>query len=361
MILTINDLEYEKAQILSIIKEDLFKDNTCIAIYGVGFLGQWSVQWLRNKGINITVAFDSDLSNIGNAIHGVTVYKQEDITKICPDFVFITARHAVEPIKVQLDQENIPCCSLEAYCTADSFSKYLYIYNELLSDEVSKKTLIAVLMSKLTGKKKYCEDVYESNQYFSLPKFCGAEKDIYVDAGAYVGDSIERFLWATNGFFSKIYGFEPAARQYNALKNRVARIVNEWALDEEKDIVLINAALSDKTGIINSFIENEQLQSVSLTAAGTTEVQTYSLDEFIDGKRVSFIKADVEGMEMDLLKGAVQTIMTWRPKLAICVYHYPNDLQEIVDYLHDLMPEYEFKLRHHSPQMMETVLYCWVD
>jgi len=356
-----DDLEYEVGQILSITKKHPLDNTSCIAIYGVGFLGQWSIQWLHNKGINVTVAFDSDLSNVGNIVSGVTVYKQEDIVEVCPDFVFITARHAVEPIKFQLDQKDIPCCSLEAYCIADSFSKYLYIYNDLLSDAMSQKTLMAVLMSKLTGRKYYCEDVYEPNQYFSLPKFCGSEKDIYVDAGAYVGDSIERFLWATNGFFSKIYGFEPAIRQYSSLENRVARIVSEWALDEQEDIVLINAALSDKTGTINSVTESKQLQSASLTIPGASVVQTYSLDDFIAGEKVSFIKADVEGMEMDVLRGAVQTIINWKPKLAICVYHYPNDIHEIIYYLHDLMPEYKFKLRHHSPQMMETVLYCWVD
>ena len=66
-------------------------------------------------------------------------------------------------------------------------------------------------------------------------------------------------------------------------------------------------------------------------------------------------------MEMALLKGAQSTIRRDRPKISICVYHYPTDIPDITNYLAALVPEYKFALRHHSPQLMETVLYCWVN
>ncbi|MGI8525058.1 MAG: FkbM family methyltransferase [Pseudolabrys sp.] len=86
-----------------------------------------------------------------------------------------------------------------------------------------------------------------------------------------------------------------------------------------------------------------------------------SLDHYLEGERVTFLKADVEGMEMALLKGAETMIRRDRPKLAICVYHYPSDLPDIANRLAAWVPEYKFALRHHSPQQMETVLYCSAD
>jgi hypothetical protein len=62
-----------------------------------------------------------------------------------------------------------------------------------------------------------------------------------------------------------------------------------------------------------------------------------------------------------LLKGARSSIRQQKPKIAICVYHYPTDIPDIANYLAELVPEYQFALRHHSPQLMETVLYCWAD
>ena len=103
------------------------------------------------------------------------------------------------------------------------------------------------------------------------------------------------------------------------------------------------------------------MQSLSLSPvgdAGSTSIDT--LDNYLHGERATFIKADVEGMELALLKGAAQTISRWKPKLAICVYHYPLDLPDTIAYIRALVPNYRFALRHHSPQQMETVLYCWM-
>ena len=67
---------------------------------------------------------------------------------------------------------------------------------------------------------------------------------------------------------------------------------------------------------------------------------------------------DIEGAEMDALKGAEQTSREQRPGLAICVYHRPEDLWNIPLYLHEICPDYRFYLRHHaSCYVAETVCY----
>jgi hypothetical protein len=62
---------------------------------------------------------------------------------------------------------------------------------------------------------------------------------------------------------------------------------------------------------------------------------------------------------MALLRGAQVTIRRHRPKIAVCAYHYPTDIPELAHAIGELVPNYRFALRHHTPQLMETVLYCW--
>jgi len=74
----------------------------------------------------------------------------------------------------------------------------------------------------------------------------------------------------------------------------------------------------------------------------------------------TFIKMDIEGAELNALKGAKKTIIANTPKLAISIYHQLNDLWEIPIYIKQLVPEYKLYVRHHSKTIAETVLYACI-
>lgn len=90
-------------------------------------------------------------------------------------------------------------------------------------------------------------------------------------------------------------------------------------------------------------------------------VDVYSLDKYLDKGEVNFIKADIEGYELEMLKGGEYIIKQYKPKLAISVYHKPDDILEIITYLKKIVPEYKIAIRQHAPTLVETVLYCWID
>ena len=66
---------------------------------------------------------------------------------------------------------------------------------------------------------------------------------------------------------------------------------------------------------------------------------------------------DIEGWEMNALKGAEKLIATSKPKLAICVYHKHNDIIELYEYIKSINSDYKVYLRHYTEGVVETVMY----
>ena len=204
--------------------------------------------------------------------------------------------------------------------------------------------------------------------YFCLPEFSGNFEETFVDAGAFVGDTVERFIWENLGTFRHIHAFEPGYRQFRALERRMERLAAEWAIDPAS-VSLVRAGLSDTPGrmactFLNDAPLRHGLSQMAPEAGGEPEgpasARVLTLDDYLGGRPISFLKADVEGMEMELLRGAQRTIRACRPKMALCVYHYPSHLYEVAEYVRELVPEYRFILRQHVPLFGDFVLYCWV-
>jgi FkbM family methyltransferase len=346
--------------VLASVPADILSGERSAALYGMGFLGRWALGDLTAAGIRFESCFDGNAALAGKAVDGVPVQPADELGAVRPAFVFIAARHAVLPVSERLAGLGIAHVSCDAFYAARDFSAFRAVHDDMLGDERSRTVLRAVMMTMLTGDRKHVIEVFEKDQYFCLPQFSGIEKEIYVDAGAYVGDSLERFIWTHYGVFRKAIAFEPGPRQFRALETRVKRLQAEWVLDEDQ-IQLVPAALGETSAIAMAESRSGLMTSLAVESSGDQEIRVESLDAFLTGAPVTFLKADVEGMEMPLLRGAAETIRRFRPKLAICVYHYPSDIPVISQYLQSLVPGYRFALRHHSPQFMETVLYAWVE
>ena len=87
-------------------------------------------------------------------------------------------------------------------------------------------------------------------------------------------------------------------------------------------------------------------------------INVISIDEKLNGNPVSVIKMDIEGSELEALKGAERTIKKFKHGLAICVYHKPEDIIEIPSKILELNPDYKLYLCHYSYVDTETVLYA---
>ncbi len=342
-----------------------FKNN--IAIYGAGFVGTWAAPYLKSLGANISCFLDRDYNKSGLKIDDIPIVSPCDNALLNINSMFIAARHAIKEVMVSMEDKNINMISFDGYYVVKNYKRFTYVRDNFFTDDRSLETFNALLIAMLTGSTQSCKAVMEKDMYFSLPEFSGTFDDIFVDAGAFVGDTVERFIWENLGTFKHLYAFEPGFKQFNALEKRMKRLCEEWAIDETS-VDLVKAGLSSVNGRMScTFIEDSPLRhglSIYENEKQLDEIHgsdVYALDSYLEGKRVSFIKADVEGMELELLKGAQKTIQNFKPKMALCVYHYPNDLFEIAEYVRGLEPNYKFCLRQHAPIFGDFVLYCYIN
>jgi hypothetical protein len=95
-----------------------------------------------------------------------------------------------------------------------------------------------------------------------------------------------------------------------------------------------------------------------ISEEGESFIQCVALDHVIPGFKPTFISMDVEGVELEALKGAEMLIKENKPDLGICVYHAPNHIWDIPLFIESLHLGYKFFLRNYTSFVSETVFYA---
>ena len=354
---TINDLIEELLPTANAIADD-FADG--VTLYGQGVVGQWGAAHLADAGAVINCIIDNAPGKQGAAYKTIPVLRHEDGIGQSRSLL-ISARHHVEPIAARCAPHYANIMSLDAFVIVANRDRIIRAREMFEDDGISRRSYNAVLHALLTNSPEQCYPVLDNDMYFSVPQFACGYAESFVDAGAYVGDTVEKFIWKCGGSFDRILAFEPGARQFAAMRERIRRLRVEWALDEDA-ITAVQGALADENGHMAMDesglpTSNHGAGSVRPQSAGTVPV--HRLDDFIDDRRVTMIKMDVEGMEAQLLSGARQTIARQHPRLAVCAYHYPVDLFSLAETVREIAPTYRFAFRWHAPVLGDYVLYCY--
>lgn len=213
-------------------------------------------------------------------------------------------------------------------------------------------------MIAFRGHSIYKELPYNSmkKQYFRNHFWKYKEDEVYIDCGAYDGDSVldfKRHMKRTGGGYSKIVAFEPDETNYHNLVRNHSDVKAVKAGVWNRDELL----LLKKDGSGSNFLEAEKSCCVGV-GGEVVEVPVKCIDNVEDCKDATFIKMDVEGSEYNALLGAKNTICANRPKLAICIYHSDEDMLRLIELIHEMVPEYYLYVRQHSNSCGETVLYA---
>lgn len=235
---------------------------------------------------------------------------------------------------------------------------------DCLEDEESKKIFVNVLSNRMAvhlAQYSY-DEMMSDDEYFHLPFMKLSDEEVYVDCGAYTGDTIERFLDATGGKCRFIYGYEMAHENFSLLQQTMNRLEEQWTDFSSKRYKLINAGVWDHKDTL-SYGKEEHGDGESYGVFKTDNIQTanaVTIDETVD-MQPTLIKMDIEGAELNALHGASNVLGGTKgrpPTLAICLYHRLQDFWEIPTYVKSLVPEYKIYVRHHGKGLGGTVMYA---
>ena len=177
-----------------------------------------------------------------------------------------------------------------------------------------------------------------------------SEGDYVLDCGAYTGNTAVYFHEKI-GSTGKVYSFEPHPATFKVLQNNL----------KNYNINLYNCALSKDNKSVKFSQTPMPGAQIKDDAVGTIEVPCITIDQFVAENhipKIDFIKMDIEGAEVDALIGASNTIKTFKPKLAICIYHKVEDFKTILEKIIEINNNYVFFIKHNSYSFLETVLFA---
>lgn len=325
------------------------------------------------------IAAVDDKPNDGHTVHGVPCWSLRQFVEQAahhPEALAIDFSYSPEESGLarklceQAGIERVDACLAIAHCGLAAVYEPAQVYRQRtllrldeflrfadrLDDEFSVFTLYSNLLFRLTYDSSLLRDCWATpvNEYFSTfadsSTFQLGKREHFCDGGAFEGPIVRKFLDASRHQYESITAFEPDRINFGKLQG----VANALPFLPH-DLKTINKAISNEhmtlrfkeTGTVSSHVSQD----------GEISVSTTRLDDELE--KLTLLKLDIEGFEAKALEGASRLIRTQRPRMAICAYHYAQDLLDIVEQLDKLVDGYHFRLRQHSPaHYYDLVLYA---
>lgn len=340
------------------------------AIFGAGAFGSIFFDALDRK-----INFFIDENYINETYKEIPVKKLAQISKDTK--IYISVLQSSKQIKEKLEKKGYK----NIYSFSDSIKEfpkilkilakknYLWLienktefidyrsiakFRKLLKDEKSKLLLDKIVKFRETLDPKYYIEPYD-DEYFpsDVPIFNNLENINFIDCGAYTGDSVKKLL-STVKKVDIVISFEPDINNLDSLNSEIKIQKNKYP--DTKFIIFPSGVFSANK--ILCFSNEESSSSSCISNKTENFISVVSIDKTIKNMNPNYIKMDIEGVEYEAILGAKETIKKYKPNLAICLYHKPEDLWELPLLINKIEPNYKMYLRVHEDLCLSTVLYC---
>jgi FkbM family methyltransferase len=222
---------------------------------------------------------------------------------------------------------------------------------EILADELSREVFIRCLQTHMQRKPVAVPMCDRNEQYTPQGIQLARGYSRFIYCGVSVGEMSRVFSQV--GKVDELVCFEPDPNQFKLTAEYLATRHEHIA----QRVTAIPCAVYSHEAIAAFTYSDTSFGSRILTS-GEARIQCVSIDHVLPGFHPTFISMDIEGAELEALKGAEKTLRESRPDLGICVYHCPSHLWEIPLYLHNLGVGYRLYLRNYTSFTGETVLYA---
>lgn len=171
----------------------------------------------------------------------------------------------------------------------------------------------------------YFKDIYERHHKLR-------QGDIVVDVGAHIGTFTLKAL-RTVGSSGFVVGVEPASKNFRLLSRNVAA-------NSMQNVAIFNVGLGGEPGRAELNLykrggENSVFKRETPPAA-VEAIQIDTLDSIANRlslSHVDFVKIDVEGFELEVLKGGKNVLARHHPSIAMETHSWGPTVDEIADFL----------------------------
>ncbi|MEI8088761.1 MAG: FkbM family methyltransferase [Opitutaceae bacterium] len=354
-------------------RHELSRTDGTVVVFGAGRLGRLCARALQRGGVPLRAFCDGNAQRQGVIQDGVAIIAPVEAARRFPQALFVvaiwtgTARETMVERLAYLQQlgcahvtsyaplvwahgaEEAPFHSFDLPTRTLAAAAPLRELAARLADDASRRVLWVALRQRLLG--IFDATAPAAEQYFPGDIVRLTEDEVFVDGGAFDGDTLADFVGRVGERFAHYHAFEPDAANRARLMGRVQGL----PAAVRAKITIHPIALHAESSTL-SFTDQGGPTS-HLGTGGNISVRGERLDAILAAQRLSFLKLDVEGAERASLAGAKASLTQHRPQVAACVYHEPSDLWEIPQLLAALLPNSRFYLRPHGFDGWETVVY----
>lgn len=274
---------------------------------------------------------------VEEAVHGLLDIRKKN-EKVYQQIIAFHNRFSYFWGEIDIDKGILDLIRDHVFQLKEHFEDFIWLYHEL-ADYRSKKVLYGIIHFWLTFDYDEKSTIKENNfdDYFDYDLFQCDENEVFVDVGAFNGDSALSYI-ENYGNYKSIYCYEITPDSFQKL---------EETLSGYENITLRNVGVGDENKTLYMQIAGTDDSCNKLSETGKMPVEIVRLDDDIK-EPVTLIKMDIEGSELAALEGARRHIQEEMPKLAICTYHNNHHIWEIPRLIKEMNPQYKLYMRYNG-------------
>jgi FkbM family methyltransferase len=343
---------------------------TDVVLFGSGYLGRHVNRDLGGLPFNVLAFVDNDSALWGSEVDALEVLSPNDArARFGQDVLWLITIYTNSRVIEQVRSLGVPwvsCAELSWVLPEPHPPSFVFGTPQRLGGFSQEIATAASIWDDADSEAEYRSQVRwrflldyaalrtprpMSELYFPGDLVRPRPDEVFVDCGAFTGDTIDAFVAARGGQFSQIVAVEPDPLNCAALRDRI----DAWSGSSRDRVRVAPVAVGSHRGRLRFETTGTAGSSVG---AGEDTVEVAPLDEILADLTPTYIKFDVEGAEHDALVGGSGTISADMPVLAVCLYHRPEDLWDLPLLVKSLRPDYRLYVRRYSDERWETVLYA---
>lgn len=346
-----------------------------IVLFGAGPTGRKALAGLRKLSIEPLAFADNNIALWNKSVDGLCVLPpQEAAQKFGQIAIFVVTINNSSGPRQQL--LNLNCSKVVSYAYLFAREPELFlpyacldlpyeIYQQaddirkafsLWANDYSSQEYLAQLRWRLfldfDKLPTPISQAVREEEYFPNDIFSSFSNEVFVDCGAFDGDTIKRFLQRRKYCFGNIIALEPDPINYQKLQTYVSTLPDNI----ENRVAVLQVAVGSRKEKVRLQEIGTMASSVSTT--GTLEVDCVPLDEVLADCLPTLIKMDLEGFELDAIAGASRVIEQASAVLAVTVYHCQDHLWRIPLLIQSLSDQYRFFLRPYAEEYWDVSCYA---